>query len=627
MSDASLPGLVMDFGPILRRELIVASRRGVIGLRAGSTCLVLLVMGLVVVGWDAAGRERSSLGGMAALARAVFGGVVGLQALLTLMMVTDEVSRILVGERQRKTLDGLLASSLSSAGIVVGVVLAGLMRWASCLAAGLPVLVLMGPWLGVDASLVLLAQAGVGATGFALAALGVAVSAGARSNRGALMGTLVPAMVWIFFPFLIVLSPPRFWPAGLGWVKPLARGLLDSSPMGVGANLAGLVGGASLSWVLVRMIACELAGGALLLVWTILRLRPVSRALADAGSRPHARRRRRAWGFWRASRRRPACGDDPMLWKELHVAREQGLRDSPGVVLVPIQAGLSLMTLYFARAAFRELFARGYGAAADSSSLPSSAVEWAVVLGRGLRPAPGGARPLFNLALREATMVFSVFSALLLMETAARSIVDERRQDTWPWLRLTMLSGGEVVRAKVIGAIWRVRSVLALMVALWLVGLAAGAVHPLGVLAALAVLSVSTGLTAVMATALSLWTRDASDDGRVSPLIVLLVVVLIFSGLLPRALPAEVSSVLLGAASAPLLLWLALVSWGDVAIGMRSGAFPELELLGIDTGEGVARAVATCLIGLGIQAAAAVLLYRAAVRSVDATVRRPARPL
>src|SRR4051812_10255793 len=194
MSDASMLGLVMDFGPILWRELIVASRRGAIGLRAGSAGLVLLVMALVVVGWDAAGRDRSSPGGMAALARAVFGAVVGLQALLTLMMVPDEVTRILVGERQRKTLDGLLASGLSSAGIVVGVFLAGLVQWASCLAAGLPVLLLMVPLLGVDPSLVLLAHAGLGATGFALAALAVAVSAGARSSRRALMGTLVLAV-------------------------------------------------------------------------------------------------------------------------------------------------------------------------------------------------------------------------------------------------------------------------------------------------------------------------------------------------------------------------------------------------------------------------------------------------
>jgi hypothetical protein len=172
-----------------------------------------------------------------------------------------------------------------------------------------------------------------------------------------------------------------------------------------------------------------------------------------------------------------------------------------------------------------------------------------------------------------------------------------------------------------------VRGVLALVVALWLVGLAAGAVHPLGVLAALAVLSVTTGLTAVIGTAVSLWTRDPSHDFRSNPLIVLLVFVLIFSGLLPRAVPAEVSSVLLGAASGPLLLWLALVSWDDVAIALRSGAFPQLELLGIDTGEGVARVVATCLIGLGVQAVAAVLLYRAAVRSFDATMRRPAGPL
>jgi len=69
-----------------------------------------------------------------------------------------------------------------------------------------------------------------------------------------------------------------------------------------------------------------------------------------------------------------------------------------------------------------------------------------------------------------------------------------------------------------------------------------------------------------------------------------------------------------------------LVSWSDVAIGMRSGAFPQLELLGIDTGEGVSRVVGTCVLGLGVQAVAATLLYFAAVRSFDATVRRAAPP-
>jgi hypothetical protein len=229
--------------------------------------------------------------------------------------------------------------------------------------------------------------------------------------------------------------------------------------------------------------------------------------------------------------------------------------------------------------------------------------------------------------LREVTAVFSIFATLLLIETSARSVVDERRQDTWLWLRLTLLSGREVVRAKVVGAVWRVRGLLALMVGLWSVGLAAGALHPLGVLAALVVLIVSTGLTTVIGTALSLWSRDEGHEARLSPLILLLVVTPIFSGLLPRVLPTEVSSVLLGAASAPLLLWLALVSWSDVAIGMRSGAFPQLELLGIETGEGVGRVMAACLLGLGVQAVAAALLYYAAVRSLDATVRRPPAPL
>jgi hypothetical protein len=51
---------------------------------------------------------------------------------------------------------------------------------------------------------------------------------------------------------------------------------------------------------------------------------------------------------------------------------------------------------------------------------------------------------------------------------------------------MTLLSGREIVRAKVSGAIWAVRGLMIPFVVLWGMGLATGSVHPLGVLAAAA---------------------------------------------------------------------------------------------------------------------------------------------
>jgi len=90
-------------------------------------------------------------------------------------------------------------------------------------------------------------------------------------------------------------------------------------------------------------------------------------------------------------------------------------------------------------------------------------------------------------------------------------------------------------------------------------------------------------------------------------------------------LPPGAASVLFGAGSFPLLLWLTLVSYTDVDTAFRSGTYPQLELLAFDTGEGALSVVATCVIGLAGQALAALLLTRAALRSFDAAAGRPVR--
>ena len=54
----------------------------------------------------------------------------------------------------------------------------------------------------------------------------------------------------------------------------------------------------------------------------------------------------------------------------------------------------------------------------------------------------------------------------------------EREQDTWDSLIATTLSGWQIIRGKAVGAIWGLRGFGALLSLFWLIGLAAGAIHP-----------------------------------------------------------------------------------------------------------------------------------------------------
>jgi hypothetical protein len=173
----------MECGPILRRELIVAARRGTTALRTGSAAVVVVIIAALAVAWRVEGRDRSSLSGMSAFALQALGLIVAAHGVLSLMLVPEEVARIVVGARQRKTLDALLTSGLSSAEIVLGALAGGLVRWAACVAGALPAVLLMVPLMGIDPRLVLLAHAGLAAMAFVLAGLALAASVSAREQR------------------------------------------------------------------------------------------------------------------------------------------------------------------------------------------------------------------------------------------------------------------------------------------------------------------------------------------------------------------------------------------------------------------------------------------------------------
>lgn len=566
-------------GPILRRELIVlARRRATYSDRAVLAGLVLgALVGSAVV-WDHLGRDRATGPGATRFAHAAFGLVVAVLTVLTVGGVPAAVAPGVAGERDRKTLDALLASGLSSAGVVAGVMAAGLVRTASGLAVGFSVLALMVPLAGIDPRLVALAFAGLAATAFAASALSAAVSVEAK-DAGRAVGGAVGLVFggWVAAPLVVVTLLPRLWPSATPWVYPVAVTLLDGSPMAVLANLVGLYRPSGLVEAVARMIGYEVLGGLAVSAWAVWRLRPASRALYDSEGRSVLRALRRT--RWRS---RPACGDDPVFWNETHARRGQsGWVWLLGVLCnVVMFAALARATYRFAAPAFREVLTFGYGAAPVGRVSPEihPVVRALVtVVGKGSTlPGlkEGLARSEFNTILRAVTGFYFLMHVLGVAGYAAESISSERERDTWTGLIATPLTGREVLVGKMLGTAWRLRLVTGTMVGLWVVGLVTGAVHPLGFAAALVGLAVSGWFLLALGTYTSLWSRDRKEaTNRVLPA----ALVMALSGMLLALLPKSLVSLWLGVGSMPVIGGLSLLSYEDVR-----GAFGRVP--GLDGG-------------------------------------------
>jgi hypothetical protein len=195
---------------------------------------------------------------------------------------------------------------------------------------------------------------------------------------------------------------------------------------------------------------------------------------------------------------------------------------------------------------------------------------------------------------------------------AAEGIAQERARDTWLGVIATPLTGRAILHAKACGAAWRLRPLLALIGLVWVVGLASGAVHPWGVAAAVLALGTLASLVSK--------DQEGANNRTLLP-----VVVLVFAPLAALASP-RLATVLPGASSPPFLGWLALFSYHDLRGATELGLWSSTAMMGMETGEGPARALATYLIGVAGYAALGVVCRRRAEIRFDEAVGRPVRP-
>jgi hypothetical protein len=349
------------------------------------------------------------------------------------------------------------------------------------------------------------------------------------------------------------------------------------------------------------MVGLQTAAGLAFLLLAVQQLRPTFR-------RQETGTRRLTW-FGPKQRRprwmnRPECGTDAMLWKECHFARTDVFTK---LVVLPATILLSVALLLTSGVdegiwgSLKELVHEGY---------------WGHF----------GARNALNTSLRYISPVYIGLWLLAVAGASASSLTVEREEDTWISLTSTPLTGWEILRGKMIGAVWGLRGFGGLIGLFWIVGLLTGALHPVGLVLGLLLVALFTWGVAALGTYASLTARSTSRAVTLT----IVTLVLVNGGYRPVAYPllAALDSSLslfgyhfdwdyLNLGCTPYLTTFALVSFDDLRriFFQPNATGPPIVFDWFAIGIGAA-----VLLG---HALAALLLTSCANRRFDAIVDRP----
>jgi ABC-type transport system involved in multi-copper enzyme maturation permease subunit len=577
-------------GPVFRVELITTARRArYYAIRFAYGMLLLFFVVETVGQWRGdrtalwAGSELT-IAEMAATGARIFTTFTVFQGIAVLVLTPALVAGVVADEKRRKTLQYLLVSRLTSVEIILGKLLARLLHVAVFLAIGLPVMSLTSLFGGVEPRQVLMAYAGTLTTAGFLAALSILVSTLSRRPRDAGVQVYILEFAWLFGPSLVERLLSSWGGPWLEVHELIARvndPLRWSSPFflveaSIGGNIAE-----ALFW----MTAIQSVLAAVFVLLAIVALRRVL-------SREGERARRLGWlalmGRGIRLLPRPAVGGDAMLWKECRVTRSGGMvRLVVLVAFLLVAMALVSLTYQYAVPAFVELWNHGYSTADAYDE-----------------------RRNLNGFLRVVCTLLYIAWSVGVASLAAAGVTGEREEDTWTSLITTPLSGEEILRAKMLGAAWGTRALGFLLIVLWVLGLAAGAVHPLGFVAVVIETAIFIWFAAALGVTLSLGARSsARAQGTTIALLAT------FNGLyFLCCIPLGPDSWFFGSGITPLIEGISLVSYEQIAwLFTHPRRANEIE------------AVAACVLGVFLYGAAALVLTTKAFFTFDALIDRPRR--
>jgi ABC-type transport system involved in multi-copper enzyme maturation permease subunit len=422
------------FGPVLFYDMICTSRRNryfiLRMLYAGFLVFVLFSM-FANDSWSNRGRREAD----ARLAENFFETFVVIQFVMIALLTPAYVAGSIAEEKDRKTLEFLLATDLNNHEIVLSKLGSRLANMVLFLLTGLPILGLLQFLGGVDPDLVVVTFAATGVTMLSVASVGILMSVFFNKAWNAIISNyLVLITFFLVTAFLYGLVEGRWWlmaeSIDLGFtsftVGDVAKVLYAGNPIPLvvaiyGAGSRGTLA-AELPDLLRGYAAFHVVVSALCLLWSITRIRALALTQASGGKASKEK--------W-AHRYRPPVGDLPIIWKELFA--EGGLRLNWFLwITVLLLVALSVGT---------GVYIAGY-----------------VVLNGGFRGDPW--RDLaesMNIWVRVAGTSVACLNLLAVAIRASTSISGERDRDTLDALLATPMGSDDILVGKLLGSIVSVR--------------------------------------------------------------------------------------------------------------------------------------------------------------------------
>jgi ABC-type transport system involved in multi-copper enzyme maturation permease subunit len=409
--------------------------------------LAILVCWMYLVFYLESNHGRIQIHNMASFADTFFQTFMGVQFVIIAVLTPAYTAGAVADEKDRKTLEFLLATDLRNREIVLSKFLSRVANLGLLILAGLPILSFMQFLGGVDPNLVLAGYAITTLTMVSLAALSMLNSVVSKKARDAIAMTylgglaymVVSAVSWLLLIPTLGISG---WPSTGTWASPVTLEDLVVA-FSAGNPIAALIHviravemGKQISAVLPDVIRDYAVFHIVLVLicctWAVLRLRGI--ALKESQGKTSKKPLRKRMFL------RPAVGNFPMIWKELFA--ERGLRfNVPG----------RIMLLFLIIAGFVPVAIILY----DAINNPS---RWG---------AGGGGPYLFG-RQSEVARAFNVWvrllgtvvACLLLLGVAARaasSVSGERDRQTFDALLTSPLGALGILLAKWLGNIASVR--------------------------------------------------------------------------------------------------------------------------------------------------------------------------
>ena len=321
-------------------------------------------------------------------------------------------------ERQRRTMEYLFTTPLSSLEIVVGKLGGRVLEVLGLVLAGLPVMALAMLLGGIaPQSLVALTAITLSTVVF-VTEISLAISAWTAKARDAVIRAYL-----VFFGLWVLPLPLTAAP----WMQQVA--VLNPVLTFVESHFGWALGKSAEPWEVVLMLVRNqmLAGGMVLAVATLFMRRIHLREAARAVTRRSRLVRRR----------RREIGDNPMYWKEIYIeggSSRLGLLGCGILVLVFIViCGLTSYMLF---------------ASLQSPTAPERGTVSTYALG--------------------VSTFLCCCGLLTVITRASGSITGERERDCWDVLIGTPLEPGEIIKGKVLGSIWPLRMLAPLLAVVWL---------------------------------------------------------------------------------------------------------------------------------------------------------------